>query len=102
MPGVGGRGVRPEKAQFKSDWDFASGLGLVQRQNSTGGKARLEWISKTGQSDIRPLLIICEITRLICRAHHKVPAESLIGRKLASKPKMLVGIVQANRNAWQI
>ena len=93
-------------AQFRSGRDFAAwlglGLGLVPRQHSTGGKARLGRISKAGQSDIRRLLIIGAMTRIIGRARHKVPAESWLGRKLATKPKMLVGIALANRMARQI
>lgn len=51
---------------------------------------------------IRYLLVIGAITRIMGRARHKVPAESWIGRKLASKPKMLVGLALANRIARQI
>jgi transposase len=108
MPGVGPitalavEAFAPDMAQFKSGRDFAAWLGLVPRQHSTGGKARLGRISKAGQTDIRRLLIIGAMTRIMGRARHKVPAESWIGRKLASKPKMLVGIALANRMARQI
>ena len=108
MPGVGPltalavEAFAPDMAQFKSGRDFAAWLGLVPRQHSTGGKARLGRISKAGQNDIRRLLIIGAMTRIMGRARHKVPAESWIGRKLASKPKMLVGIALANRMARQI
>ena len=108
MPGVGPltalaiEAFAPDMAQFKSGRAFAAWLGLVPRQHSTGGKARLGRISKAGQSDIRRLLIIGAMTRIVGRARHKVPAESWIGRKLARKPKMLVGIALANRMARQI
>lgn len=108
MPGVGPltalavEAFAPDMAQFKSGRDFAAWLGLVPRQHSTGGKARLGRISKAGQSDIRRLLIIGAMTRIMGRARHKVPAESWIGRKLARKPKMLVGIALANKMARQI
>ncbi len=92
----------PDMAQFRSGRDFAAWLGFVPRQHSTGGKARLGRISKAGQADIRRLLIIGAMTRIMGRARHKVPAESWIGRKLARKPKMLVGIALANRMARQI
>jgi len=52
--------------------------------------------------DIWWLLIIGAMTRIMGPARHKVPAESWIGRKLVSKPKMLVGIGLANRMARQI
>lgn len=108
MPGVGPltalaiEAFAPDMAQFKSGRDFAAWLGLVPRQHSTGGKARLGRISKAGQNDIRRLLIIGAMTRIMGRARHKVAAESWIGRMLARKPKMLVGIALANKMARQI
>jgi transposase len=108
MPGVGPltalavEAFAPDMAQFKTGRDFAAWLGLVPRQHSTGGKARLGGITKAGQTDIRRLLIIGAMTRIIGRARHKVPAESWIGRMLAKKPKMLVGIALANKMARQI
>ena len=47
-------------------------------------------------------MIIGAKTRIMGRARQKVPAESWIGQKLASKPKMLVGIALANKMARQI
>lgn len=108
MPGVGPltalaiKAFAPDMVQFKSGRDFAAWLGLVPRQHSTGGKTRLGRISKTGQSDIRRLLIIGAMSRITGRARHKAPAESWLGRKLATKPKMLVGIALANKMARQI
>ena len=108
MPGVGPmtalavEAFAPNMAEFKSGRDFAAWLGLVPRQHSTGGKARLGRISKAGQADIRRLLIIGAMTRIMGRARYNVPAESWIGRKLTSKPKMLVGIALANKMARQI
>lgn len=42
---------------FRSGREFAAWLGLVPRQNSTGGKARLGGISKRGDSYLRRLLV---------------------------------------------
>src|ERR1700686_3445492 len=42
---------------FHSGREFAAWLGLVPRQNSTGGKARLGGISKRGDSYLRRLLV---------------------------------------------
>jgi transposase len=108
MPGVGPltalavEAFAPDMAQFKSGRDFAAWLGLVPRQHSTGGKARLGRISKAGQSDIRRLLIIGAMSRITGRARHKVSTESWVGQKLLAKPKMLVGIALANKMARQI
>src|SRR5262249_3256692 len=42
---------------FRSGREFAAWLGLVPRQNSTGGKHRLGGISKRGNQYLRRLLI---------------------------------------------
>jgi transposase len=94
--------VAPDMSQFKCGRDFAAWLGLVPRQHSSGGKERLGRVSKAGQSDIRHLLIIGAMTRIVGRARHKIPANSWIGRMLVRKPKMLVGIALANKMARQI
>ncbi len=108
MPGVGPltslavAAFAPDMAEFRCGRDFAAWLGLVPRQHSSGGKARLGRVSKAGQADIRRLLIIGAMTRIMGRARHNIPAESWIGRMLARKPKMLVVIALANKMARQI
>src|SRR5262249_37297583 len=46
-----------EPSCFRSGREFAAWLGLVPRQNSTGGKHRLGGISKRGNQYLRRLLI---------------------------------------------
>src|SRR5262249_50442646 len=46
-----------EPSGFRSGREFAAWLGLVPRQNSTGGKPRLGGISKRGSQYLRRLLI---------------------------------------------
>lgn len=64
MPGIGPvtamaiEAFAPAMTTFKRGRDFAAWLGLVPRQNSSGGKQALGSISKMGQRDIRRLLII--------------------------------------------
>jgi len=108
MPGVGPltalaiEAFAPDMAQFSCGRGFAAWLGLVPRQHSSGGKERLGRISKAGQTDIRRLLIIGAMTRIMGRARQKIPSESWLGRMLARKPKMLVAIALANKMARQI
>lgn len=108
MPGVGPltatavEAFAPDMAQFKCGRDFAAWLGLVPRQHSSGGKDRLGRISKAGQTDIRRLLIIGAMTRIVGRVRQNVPVNSWIGRMLVRKPKMLVAIALANKMARQI
>src|SRR6185295_1634841 len=51
------RAMVAEPSGFRSGREFAAWLGLVPRQNSTGGKNRLGGISKRGNQYLRRLLI---------------------------------------------
>ncbi|PVZ48643.1 IS110 family RNA-guided transposase [Thalassobacter stenotrophicus] len=108
MPGVGPmtalavQAFAPEMTQFKSGRDFAAWLGLVPRQFSSGGKARLGRVSKAGQADIRRLLIIGAMSRIVGRARNNIAPDTWLGRMLARKPKMLVAVALANKMARQI
>lgn len=48
----------PDPTVFKSGRQFAAYLGLVPRQNSSGGKDRLGHISKMGNGYLRRLLVV--------------------------------------------
>lgn len=85
----------PDMAQFNTGQNYAAWLGVVSRQHSTGGKVRLGRISKAGQSDIRRLLIIGAMSRVIGCARHMIHAESWIGQILSRKPKLVW------RSRWQ-
>ncbi len=84
---------------FRRGRDFAAWLGLVPRQNSTGGKQRLGRTAKMGQRDIRRLLIIGAIAVVRSAARHGARAGSWLERMLARKPKMLIAIALANKMA---
>ncbi len=105
MPGVGPitavsiENFAPPMRSFRRGRDFAAWLGLVPRQNSTGGKQRLGRTSKMGQRDIRRLLIVGAMAVVGWAMRRKEPSGSWISRMLASKPKMLVAIALANKMA---
>jgi len=95
----------PDASVFKSGRQFAAWLGLVPKQNSTGGKDRLGGITKTGDRYIRRLLVI-GATGLIRYKRNNVPGglDWLTGL-LARKPVRLVTVALANkmaRIAWAI
>ena len=48
----------PDPTVFRSGRDFAAWIGLVPRQNSSGGKERLGAISKQGNRYLRRLLVV--------------------------------------------
>jgi len=105
MPGVGPitavaiESFAPPMETFRRGRDFAAWVGLVPRQNSTGGKQRLGRTAKMGQRDIRRLLIIGAMAVVNSAARHGAPEGSWLERMLAKKPKMLVAIALANKMA---
>jgi transposase len=48
----------PDPHIFKSGRDLSAWIGLVPRQNSTGGKERLGHISKAGNRYLRTMLVV--------------------------------------------
>ena len=105
MPGIGPMTAlaietfAPPMDQFKRGRDFAAWLGLVPRQNSTGGKQRLGRTSKMGQKDIRRLLIIGAMAVIRWASRKGAPAGSWLGQMMARKPRMIVAIALANKMA---
>ena len=90
---------------FKTARQFAAWLGLVPRQSSTGGKTRLGRITKTGNREIRKLLVL-GATSMVYRANGW---NSAVGAWLRSvlerRPVRLVTIALANkmaRIAWAV
>ena len=108
MPGVGPltavavEAFAPDMAQFKRGRDFAAWLGLVPRQHSSGGKARLGRMTRAGQADIRRLLIVGAMSRLTWLGRRTIAEGSWLSRMLARKPRMLVAIALAGKMARQL
>jgi transposase len=108
MPGVGPvtalaiEAFAPPLDSFRCGRDFAAWLGLVPRQNSTGGKQRLGRVTKAGQADIRRLLIVGAMSRLTWLGRKSIREGSWLARMLERKPKMLVAIALANKMARAI
>ena len=95
----------PDASVFDSGRQFAAWLGLVPRQNSTGGKERLGHITKTGDRYIRRLLVI-GATCLIRFKRQNIPGGLVwLTNGLAKKPVRLVSVALANKMArivWAI
>ena len=88
---------------FRSGREFAAWLGLVPRQNSTGGKARLGGISKRGDSYLRRLLVNGAHAVLRCSRAAKVDPWLIALR--GRRPRMVVAVAFANKTArivWAI
>jgi transposase len=93
----------PDPTVFTSARQFAAWLGLVPRQNSTGGKPRLGRISKQGDANLRRLLIIGAQSAL----HWARPSKShawIIALK-GRRPRKVAAVALANkmaRIAWAL
>jgi transposase len=84
---------------FSGPRQFAAFLGLVPRQNSSGGKARLGRVSKMGNGYLRKLLVVAGHSILYHRARHNDPLRSWANRLMANKPFKLVAVALANKLA---
>ena len=88
-----------DKSCFKNGRQFAAWLGLVPKQHSSGGKARLFGISKRGDRYLRTLLIH-GARAVLSRAAGKTDARSQwIGRMRERRHPNVVAVALANKNA---
>jgi transposase len=81
---------------FKRGSDFAASLGLVPRQDGTGGKVRLGPISKRGNGYLRRLLVNGATAVLKSKRAKEDP---WLTKLLASKSRKLVAVALANKMA---
>lgn len=89
----------PDPGQFRSGREFAAFLGLVPRQNSSGGKDRLGRISKMGDGYLRKLLVV-GATSVIRRARTgALAAAPWIRSLLERRPARVVTVAMANKTA---
>lgn len=86
-------------SQFKSARHLAAWLGLVPRQNSTGGKTRLGPISKRGDPYLRKLLIHGARTVLRWRRAGVNAADGWLADLIKRKSPNVAATALANKNA---
>lgn len=94
-----------DPSHFKSGRQFAAWLGLVPRQNSTGGKERLGRISKMGDRYIRRLLVVGATALIRFARNRSTPLAAWADALLAHRPARLVSVALANkmaRIAWAV
>jgi transposase len=90
---------------FRSGRQLAAWLGLVPRQNSSGGKERFGRISKQGDPYIRRLLVVGAHAVLRFSRKGKAAPTQWAGELLAKKPYTVVAVALANKMArivWAI
>jgi transposase len=81
---------------FKRSSDFAASLGLVPRQDGTGGRVRLGPISKRGNGYLRRLLVNGAMALLNSKHAQQDP---WLAKLLASKPRKVAAVALANKLA---
>ena len=95
----------PDPSMFRSGRDFAAWLGLVPRQNSSGGKERLGRITKQGNPYLRRLLVLGATSSLRWLHKRQDPLAVWTRKLLQRRPARLVTVAVANklaRVAWAI
>jgi len=88
---------------FKSARDFAAWIGLVPKQNSSGGKERLGSISKRGDRYLRSLLVTGALAVIRYAKIHGTKHRPWLTALLARRPTKVAAIALANkiaRMAW--
>jgi transposase len=110
IPGIGPLGASAitatmtDPSAFRSGRDFAAWIGLVPRQDSTGGKPKLGPISKQGDRYLRRLLVLGAHAALR-RAKQSPQKHPWLVQLLARRPFKVVAIALANkmaRIAWAL
>lgn len=85
-----------EPTSFRRSSDFAASLGLVPRQEGTGGKVWLGPISKRGNRYLRRLLVNGATAVVNSKRAKQDP---WLARLLETKPRKLVAVALANKMA---
>jgi transposase len=84
--------------EFKNGRQLAAWMGLVPKQNSSGGKQNLLGISKRGDTYLRTLMI--HGARAVIRfAENKAEPESWLRKLMARRNKNVAAVALANKNA---
>ena len=110
IPGIGVIGattiaaVVPDPKVFRSGRDFAAWIGLVPRQDSTGGKQKLGPISKQGDRYLCRILVVGAHS-VLRRARQQPEKYPWLTQLLARRPFKVVAVALANkmaRIAWAL
>ena len=110
IPGIGVIGATAiaatitDPGAFKSGRDLAAWIGLVPRQNSSGGKERLGSISKQGDRYLRKLLVV-GASAVLRHARSHPDKHPWLMQLLARRPAKVAIVALANkmaRIAWAV
>src|ERR1700752_2865131 len=88
-----------DRSSFKSGRQFAAWLGLVPKQRSSGGRARLFGISKRGDRYLRTLLIPGARAALRRAGGKRDPRSQWIVKLRQRRHPNIAAVALANKNA---
>ena len=94
----------PDPHAFKSGRNLAAWVGLVPKQNSSGGKERLGGITKQGDRYLRQLLVVGALAVVRYAERHGTRRPWLV-QLLARRPTKVATVALANKTAriaWAI
>jgi transposase len=86
---------------FRSGRDFSAWIGLVPKQNSSGGKERLGSISRAGNRYLRQMLVVGAMAVIRHVERHGTKRRWLI-QLLARRAKKVAAVALANKTARTI
>ncbi len=89
----------PDPHAFKSGRDLAAWIGLVPRQNSTGGKERLGHISKAGNRYLRMMLVVGALSVIRRAKQVGTTRRPWLTKLLDRRSTKIAAIALANKNA---
>jgi transposase len=91
----------PDPAIFRSGRNLAAWIGLVPRQNSSGGKERLGGISKAGNRYLRQMLIVGAMA-VVRHAQRNGARRPWLVQMLGRKKVKVAAVALANKTARTI
>jgi len=91
----------PDPSAFRSGRDLAAWIGLVPRQNSSGGKEKLGSITKQGDRYLRQLLVVGALSVIRYAQQHGTRRPWLVSLLARRSPK-IAAVALANKMARMI
>jgi transposase len=90
-----------DPATFKTGRDLAAWIGLVPKQNSSGGKERLGGISRAGNRYLRQMPVVGAMA-VIRHVERYGTKRAWLRRLLARRAKGVAAVALANKTAWMV
>lgn len=91
----------PDPHAFRSGRNLAAWIGLVPRQNSSGGKERLGGITKQGNRYLRQLLVVGALAVIRYAERHGTRRPWLV-QLMARRTTKIAAVALANKTARMI